>query len=192
MESKIVYFEKPGGEANTGKTLSLAKKRAEELGIKTIVVASTVGKTAVKAVGVFKGCKVIVVTHVTGMREPNMQEFTEENRKIVEGKGGIILTTTHAMGGIHRSLGPSGGPPPPSLAMGDVIAMTLRMFGQGMKVACEIAAMAADAGLVRTDEEVISIGGTGRGADTALVLQPDYVHHFFNLRVKEIICKPRL
>jgi len=76
--------------------------------------------------------------------------------------------------------------------MGDVVAMTLRMFGQGMKVACEIAAMAADAGLVRTDEEVISIGGTGRGADTALVLQPDYVHHFFNLRVKEIICKPRL
>ncbi len=192
MELKIVYFEKPGGEVNTGKTLSLAKKRAEELGIKTIVVASTVGKTAAKAVGVFKGYKVIVVTHTTGFREPNAQEFTEENRKIVEGKGGIILTTTHALGGIHRSLGPSGGPPAPSLAMGDVVAMTLRMFGQGMKVACEIAAMAADAGLVRTDEEIISIGGTGRGADTALVLQPDYVHHFFNLRVKEIICKPRL
>jgi len=192
MESKIVYFEKPGGEANTDKTLSLAKKRAEELGIKTIVVASTVGKTAAKAVGVFKGYKVIVVTHVTGFRESNTQEFTEENRKIVEGKGGIILTTTHAFGGVHRALAPPGGPPAASLAMGDVIAMTLRMFGQGMKVACEIATMAADAGLVRTDKEVVSIGGTGRGADTALVLQPDYVHHFFNLRVKEIICKPRL
>jgi hypothetical protein len=192
MESKIVYFEKPGGEANTGKTLSLAKKRANELGIKTIVVASTVGKTAVKAVGVFRGCKVIVVTHVTGMREPNSQEFTEENRKIVEKKGGIILTTAHAFGGIHRALGATGAPPVPTSAIGDIIAMTLRMFGQGTKVACEIAAMAADAGLVRTDEEIISIGGTGRGADTALVLQPNYVHHFFNLRVKEIICKPRL
>jgi hypothetical protein len=70
--------------------------------------------------------------------------------------------------------------------------MTLRMFGQGMKVACEIAAMAADAGLVRTDEEIIAIGGTGRGADTAVVLQPSYVHRLFNLKVKEIICKPRL
>lgn len=192
MESKIHYFEKPGGDANTTRTLALAKQRANELGIKTVVVASTVGKTAVKAVGVFKGCQVIVVTHVSGFREPNIQEFTEENRKIVEKKGGIILTTAHALGGIHRALNPSGMPPAPTSAIGDIVAMTLRMFGQGMKVACEIAAMAADAGLVRTDEEVISIGGTGRGADTALVLQADNVHHFFNLRVKEIICKPRL
>jgi hypothetical protein len=190
MELKIVYFDKPGSDENTDKTLSLARERAEALGIKTIVVASTVGKTAVKAVDIFKGYKVIVVTHTAGFREANAQEFTEENRKIVEGKGGIVLTTTHAFGGIHRALSKSVSPNPTG-AIGDVIAMTLRMFGQGMKVACEIATMAADAGLVRTDEEIVSIGGTGRGADTALVLQPDYVHRFFNLRVKEIICKPR-
>jgi hypothetical protein len=70
--------------------------------------------------------------------------------------------------------------------------MALRTFGQGTKVALEIAAMAADAGLVRVDEDIIAIGGTGRGADTALVLAPSYVHRFFNTRVKEIICKPRL
>jgi len=192
MEQKTVYFEKPGGEENTAKTLALAKARAEALGIKTVVVASTVGGTAVKAVDVFKGYKVVVVTHVTGMREPDTQEFTEDNRKIVEKKGGIILTTAHAFGAIHRALGATGAPPIPTSAIGDVIAMTLRTFGQGMKVVCEIAAMAADAGLVRTDEEIISIGGTGRGADTAVVLQPDYVHRFFNLKVKEIICKPRL
>jgi hypothetical protein len=192
MESKIVYFEKPGGDENTGKTLVLAKARAEELGIKTFVVASTVGGTAVKSVGVFKGYKVIIVTHVMGFREPDVQEFTAENRKTVEKKGGIILTAAHAFGGIHRSLGTSGGPPAPSNNIGDIVAMTLRTFGQGMKVACEIAAMAADAGLVRTDEEIIAIGGTGRGADTAAVIQPNYTHRFFNLRVKEIICKPRL
>ena len=192
MEQKTVYFEKPGGEDNTAKTLALAKARAEALGIKTVVVASTVGGTAVKAVDVFKGYKVVVVTHVTGMREPDTQEFTEDNRKIVEKKGGIILTTAHAFGAIHRALGATGAPPIPTSAIGDVIAMTLRTFGQGMKVVCEIAAMAADAGLVRTDEEIISIGGTGRGADTAVVLQPDYVHRFFNLKVKELICKPRL
>ena len=191
MELKTVYFEKPGGEENTAKTLALAKARAVALGIKTVVVASTVGDTAVKAVNVFKGYKVIVVTHVAGMREPNTQEFTEENRKIVEKKGGIIVTAAHAFGAIHRSLGAAGGPPIPTSAIGDIIAMTLRTFGQGMKVACEIAAMAADAGLVRTDEEIISIGGTGRGADTAVVLQPSNVHRFFNMKVKEIICKPR-
>ncbi len=192
MEQKTVYFEKPGGDENTAKTLSLAKARADELGIKTVVVASTVGDTAVKAVNTFKGFKVIIVTHVTGFREPNTQEFTSENRKIVEKKGGIIVTAAHAFGAIHRSLGATGGPPAPTSAIGDIVAMTLRTFGQGMKVVCEIAAMAADAGLVRTDEEIICIAGTGRGADTAVVLQPSNVHCFFNLRVKEIICKPRL
>jgi len=192
MERTTVYFEKPGGAENTAKTLALAKARADELGIKTVVVASTVGDTAVKAVDVFKGFKVVIVTHVTGMREPDTQTFTEANRKIVEKKGGIIVTAAHAFGAIHRSLGATGGPPVPTSAIGDIIAMTLRTFGQGMKVVCEIAAMAADAGAVRTDEEIISIGGTGRGADTAVVLQPSNVHRFFNLRVKEIICKPRL
>ena len=192
MEAKTTYFDIPGGEENTDKTLALAKARADELGIKTVVVASTIGNTAAKAVDVFKGYKLIAVTHVAGFHGPNTQEFTEENRKIVEGKGGIILTTTHAFGGIHRALGRGDGPPPPQPVIGDVIAMALRTFGQGTKVALEIAAMAADAGLVRTDEEIISIGGTGRGADTAYVLQSDYVHRFFNLKVKELICKPRL
>ncbi len=192
MESKITYFEKPGGEKNTDATLALAKKRANELGIKTIVVASTVGGTAVKAIDVFEGYKVIVVTHVAGFREPDTQEFTDANRKIVESKGGIIITAAHAFGAIHRALNRGEGRPVPQPVIGDVIAMTLRTFGQGMKVVAEIAAMAADAGLARTDEEIIAIGGTGRGADTAVVIKPEPTHRFFDLKVKEIICKPRL
>ena len=50
--------------------------------------------------------------------------------------------------------------------------------------------MAADAGLVRTDENVISVGGTSRGSDTALVLTPVTSQNFFDLRIKEILCKP--
>ncbi len=191
MEKKITYFEKPGGEDNTAKTLELAKERANELGIKTVVVASTAGDTAVKAVNVFKGFKVIIVSHVEGFRDANTQELTAENRQIIEKKGGIIITAAHALGGIQRALAATM-PPPPSQAVGDVTALALRMLGQGMKVACEIGAMAADAGQVRVDEEIISIGGTGRGADTAIILQPSYTHRFFNSRVKEIICKPRL
>lgn len=191
MELKTTYFEKPGGAENTAKTLALARARAKELGVKTVVVASTVGGTAVKAVDVLKGLKVIVVTHVAGFGDANTQEFTDANRQMVESKGGIVLTAAHAFGGLHRALSNTM-PPAPSSAIGDVVAMTLRTFGQGMKVACEIAAMAADAGLVRTDEEIISIGGTGRGADTAVVVQPACTHRFFGLKVKEIICKPRL
>jgi hypothetical protein len=191
MEAKTVYFDKPGGRENTSRTLALARKRAEALGITTLVVASTTGATAVKAMAALKSFRVIVVSHTAGFEEPNVQEFTAENRKIVEAEGGVIVTAAHAFGGIQRALNPIPHPPP-SHAIGDVVAMTLRIFGEGTKVACEIAAMAADAGLVRNDEEIIAIGGTGRGADTALVLKPEYLHRFFKTRVKEIICKPRL
>jgi hypothetical protein len=187
MEVKTVYFEKAGIE-NTETTLKIAKKRAEELGIKTIVIASTVGDTAVKAMDVFKGYKVIVVTHVAGLRQPDTQEFAEENRQIIEAKGGIILTTTHALGGLSRAMRNKYN----TFVLGEIIADTLRIFGQGVKVVCEITAMAADSGLVRTDEDIIAIAGSGRGADTAVVMQPANTHDFFDLKIKEILCKPHL
>jgi len=186
MESKTVYFDKPGSE-NTDEVLRVAKQRAEELGIKTVVVASTKGTTAVKAVDVFQGLRVIVVTHFTGYSGPNIQDFTEENRKIVESKGGTILTTTHTFSGISRAVRDKFN----TYVIGDIVASTLKVFGAGMKVACEISMMAADGGLARTDEDAICIGGTGRGADTAVVLAPVNSSSFFDLKVKEILCKPR-
>ncbi len=185
MELKTTYFDKVGMD-NTMEVLRIAKQQAEELGIKTIVVASTIGDTAVKATEVLKGFRVIVVSHSTGWREPNTQEFTEANRKIIESKGGIILTTTHAFTGVSRALRNKSN----TTAIGDIIADVLRIFGEGMKVVCEIAMMAADSGLVRTDEDVICVAGTGHGADTAVVLKPVNTHRFFDLKIKQILCKP--
>ncbi|MFC1957960.1 pyruvate kinase alpha/beta domain-containing protein [Chloroflexota bacterium] len=186
MEGRIVYFDNPGKE-NTEEVLSIVKRRAEELGIKTIIVASTVGGTAVRAAEVFKGMKVVVVTHNTGMQEPDTQEFTDENRQKAESKGAIILTATHVFSGMSAAMRKKFD----MYLLGDIIASTLRTFGQGTKVVCEIAMMAADAGLARTDEDVIAIAGTGRGADTAVVLKPVNSKEFFDLKVREILCKPR-
>ncbi len=184
---ETTYFPSTGRE-NTGDTLRLAKKRAGELGIETILIATTKGETAAQAVQLFDGLRLVMVTHSTGAKEPDTQELEPENRKIIESKGGIILTTTHAFGGVGRAVRRHFN----TYQTEEIIANTLRVLGQGMKVVCEIALMAADAGLVRTDTEVIAIAGTGRGADTAVVLQPANAQDFFNLRVKEIICKPRL
>ena len=186
MEAKTVYFEKPGGQ-NTDNVLHIARKRAEELGIKTILVASTQGNTAVKAMEIFKGLRVIVVSHSTGLDAPDSQEFSEENRKLVESKGGTVLTTTHAFGGISRAMRKRFN----TYVIGEIIAHTLRIFGEGMKVTCEITMMATDGGLVRTDEDVIAIAGTDYGADTAIVLRPVPTHQFFDLKVREVLCKPR-
>ena len=187
MESKTVYFENTGVE-NTEATLRIVRQRAGELGIRNIVLASTRGNSAVRALGILEGLRVIVVTHVTGFREPNIQQFTEENRKVVESKGGIILTAAHAFAGLNRAMRNKHN----MYLLGDIVADTLRIFGQGTKVACEITLMAADAGLVRTDEDVISVAGTDGGADTALVLTPANTDNFFDLKVREILCKPRL
>jgi len=185
IERKVVYFPKPGPE-NTEEVLHIVNNRAGELGIKNILVASTTGSTAVKATEFPKGIRVVAVSHFTGFREPNSQEFSEENRQKVESNGGIVLTTTHAFSGLSRAMRKKFN----MYLFEEVVANTLRVFGQGMKVACEVTLMAADAGLVRTDEDIIAIGGTSGGADTALVLRPVNSQDFFDLRVKEILCKP--
>lgn len=187
VQATAYYFEKPGKE-NTPRTLELAKKRAEELGINTVLVASTRGDTGVRACEVFRGYNVVVVTHATGFKEPNYQELTEENRTAIEAAGGKILTCQHAFGGVGRAVRKKLG----TYELEELIAYTLRIFGEGLKVAVEIALMAADAGLVRTDEPCIAIAGTGSGADTAVVLKPANAQAFFDLQVLEVICKPRL
>ena len=186
MEGKIVYFDKPGGD-NTEEVLRIAKKRAVELGIKTVVVATTTGNTGVRATEVFKGIKVVVVTHSTGFKTPNTQELTEENRQKIVANGGLILTTTHLFRGVSGAMLKKFN----MHEIGIIIANTLRLMGQGLKVAIEISVMAADAGMVRTDEDIIAIGGSGGGADYAVVLKPVHSNDFFDLKVKEILCKPR-
>lgn len=182
-----VYFEKPGPK-NTARTLEVARQRASELGIRTVLVASTRGETGVQAAQQFQGCDVVVVTHSTGFAGPNTQELTEENRAAIEAAGAKILTCQHALGGISRAVRKKWG----TYGTDEIVAQTLRTFGEGMKVCVEIALMAADAGLVRVGKPCIAIAGTGRGADIAVVLVPAHVQQFFDLRVMEVLAKPRL
>ncbi|MCD6263717.1 hypothetical protein J7L60_04855 [Candidatus Bathyarchaeota archaeon] len=184
---KVTYFDEPGPE-NSDEVFRAAKERAEELGIRDIVVASTRGASGVKAVEVFKGYNVVVVTHSTGFREPGVQELSEENRRRIEEGGGKVLTATHIFGGVNRAVRRKF----ETVSFADVIAQTLRLFGQGTKVAVEIVAMAADAGLIPVDRDVIAIAGSGRGADTALVVKPAHTMRLFeDLFIREVIAKPR-
>ena len=187
LERKIVYFIEPGPE-NTDITLKLAKERSEELGIRDIIVASTRGETALKAVTIFNPPEynLIIVTHMAGFREPGTQEFSEDIRKQLLEKGAKILTCTHALSGVERALRKILGTWGPV----ELMAQALRLFGEGAKVAVEITLMAADAGLIPIDRDVIAIAGTGRGADSAYVIKPAHTSNFFNLFIKEIICKP--
>jgi len=180
------YFQK-AGPANTKAVMEIVAERAEKLEVKKIILATNTGNTAYDALEKLSSDKkIIAVTHATGFREPNHQEMSEETRQDLESKGVSVLTCLHAFAGVGRGIKNKTS----ALQVEEIIAYTLRMFGQGTKVAVELPLMAADAGLVRTDEDVISIGGTGRGADTALVIQPANSFNIFDLKVKAVICKP--
>jgi hypothetical protein len=179
-------FSKPGPE-NTDECISLAYKRAKELGLKEVVVATNKGDTAKKALDVFEGFTVIAVNHHAGFREKWQVEMPDDARKNLEDRGAKVVIASHALSGIERAFrGKFQGVYPSEL-----VAEVLRLFGQGTKVCVEIALMAADAGVL-SGEAVMTIGGTGTGADTAIVLTPAHQKHFFDMKIHEIVCKPKL
>jgi hypothetical protein len=190
-EKRIYYFAQPG-EANTGDAAAFAVERAEELGIRKIVVASTSGKTAKvffeKISG--KDLDLVVVTHVIGFREPGVWEFSRRVAEELQAKGVRIVTGTHVLSGLERTLSRServgGG------SRTEAIAEALRRtVAVGLKVAVECVLIATDQGAVRVDEEVIAVGGTYSGADTVCVIRPAHTADYFNLQVREIVAMPR-
>lgn len=181
-----ITFEKPGPQ-NTERTLEIAAKRAAELGVRNIVVATTSGRTGLLAARILKGRNVVVVTHSAGFMKPDFQELKPAVRRKIEALGAKVLSCQHAFGGVGRAVRKKLG----TFELDEIIAFTLRTFGQGAKVAIEISLMAADAGLIPTRELCIAIGGTGCGADTAVLLQPTNAQTFFDLKIIEILAKPR-
>jgi len=180
------YFHKPGGK-NTRGVLEAVSKRAKELSIGKVLIASCSGRTAFEALKILDSdIAVITITHVTGYAKPDFQELDEKTRRELEAQGVKVLTCQHAFGGVGRGVRNKLN----TYQVDEIMAYTLRVFGQGVKVAIEVTLMAADAGLVRTDEDVISLGGTAQGVDSALVLKPANSARFFDLKVREVICKP--
>ena len=186
MEKSIYYFEN-AGESNTDKLIELVKQRKEELGIENIVVASVSGKSALKLREAMDDVDIVSVTHHAGFKEKGKLEITEEYKTKLKEGNITFYTGSHALSGVGRGISNKFG----GITPVEVIAATLRLFGQGIKVCVEVTIMAADAGLLPMGREIIAIGGTGRGIDAAVVLEPAHMNNFFDLKIKEIIAMPR-
>jgi hypothetical protein len=186
VERKTLYFTSCG-KVNTDGLLKYVKEYAQANGVSNVVVASTTGETGVKASEALKGFNVVVVTHHAGFNEPGVQELTEENRQVILKNGARILTATHALSSVEKAIRKDLGTVQPL----ELIAHALRRLGEGTKVCVEITLMAADAGLIQADKDIIAIAGSDRGADTALLIKPANASRFFDLKIREIIAKPR-
>jgi hypothetical protein len=201
VKRTTVYFEKPGKE-NTVETLKIARDAAKERGIDTILVSSTTGWTALEALKVFKGSglKLIFVTHQKGYREPGVQLLPPDTQRKLEEAGATVYTGTDVLTGtveigMSRQRPPRTAPQEGRLPwivppVPTIVAHTLRLFSQGVKVCVEIAMMAADSGLVPVDKPVVSVAGSHAGGDTAMVITPSTSNRIRDMKLHEILAKP--
>lgn len=181
-----MYFDKPGKE-NTRDTIVAAYNRAKELGIKEMVVATTTGDTAMRALDIAEGMKVTAVSYHAGFKKPFELTISPEAIETLEKAGAKVVCATHALSGVERGIAKKMAGVYPVL----LVAQTLKMFGQGLKVAVEVSIMAADSGAL-SGEKIVALGGSSKGCDTAIVMTPVNQSDFFDIKIHEIICKPNL
>jgi len=201
QDKKIRYFAEPGPQ-NGEALIEAVKDRVKELGIKSVVVASDSGGTALKVAEALSGLavKVVCVTAYAGVRlawpqNGKWPSITGEVRRKLEGLGvKIVEETPWLFKGVtfdaqflKRAA--------PSWIIHEFLCRTM---GYGFKTALEVALIAGEAGAVPIDEEVVAIAGTGwlgGGADCAIVVRPSVVPKMSDvetgLELREIIAIPR-
>ncbi len=175
------------GAHNTDATLRAAFEFAKSRKIRTVVVASTRGETGVKAaeMGAQREIGVIVVTHNTGFERAGEQQLKVEAQRRIQAAGARVHTGTLVLRGVGSAIRKKFG-----ASEEELIAAVLRLFGQGMKVCVEMAAMVADGGLVPASEDIVCVAGTAEGADTAALISPAPSNKFFDIKIRELIAKP--
>lgn len=186
-EDKIFYFDKQGA-ANTEKTLETALACCKAQNISRIVVASSTGETALKLKAkAGASIEIIAVTYSAGSRfRQEVEEFNKNQATLLD-SGIRIVRGLHALSGVERGFE---GRYKTGFIPLNIVSDTLRMFSQGVKVCIEISIMAAEQGLISPTEDIVAIGGSGTGADTALLLRPAYAANVFDTKIKAILCMP--
>lgn len=194
VKRQVYYFDKPG-EGNTELVVQAVSQRIENGGVNKVIVASTSGETAAKFARGLKGKGEVICVSQPPYRREWGEEWPclkHEFRQELEELGVAIIDRAPYV--FHNSV-------LESARWSDAFAErlvkeTLYFFGQGMKVAVEVALIGVSCGYVTPFEDVIGVGGSGNGADTAIVLRAVYPACLFDkdpgkrLEVREIIAMP--
>lgn len=197
-ELKNIFYFNVCGQINTEKALKLAIKRANELNIKKLIVASETGLSALKAVEMLRGSGIhlIVVTSAAGTKVENTVigdlRIGIPDKKIwnqLERSGAKIVCATDPLYNVGAALEHRGVP-----TLATLIRMCLRMISSGTAVCVTAVLMATDNGVLTEGEEVVVVAGSWVGLDTALVVRAANSVNLLKrgtMQIKEIICKPR-
>jgi len=172
VEKMVTYFKEPGPE-NTEGVIRAVVERVKEGDIKTVIVASTSGATGVRFVRAFKGIAEVIAVSYEAMDSENKREIVRMGAKVLE--------KTHL---------------PLEAKEREAIKNSFYTLGQGFKVAVEVILIAADKEAVTLYKDVIGVGGTDTGADTAVVARATTSKEAFGedkkkkFEVREIIAMP--
>ncbi len=188
------YFAKPGRE-NLEDVVEAVEKRIDQTGIRHVVVASHSGRTAMAIAERLRGkAEVICVSGRPARRDRGRDwpSIAPENRRKLEGLGVVILDRIpYALESTVLQEDRWN-----TASADKVVIETLRMFGQGMKVAVQVVLTATSSGYLEPYQDVIGVGGTGRGADTAIIMKASYPtrvfseNHEHRPEIREIIAMP--
>jgi hypothetical protein len=183
---EITYFKKPGKE-NTEKTLDLAIEYAKKNNINTIVISSSTGASALKLKEKAPNLDIIDVTYSEAVSyKETLEEFKKNKEKLKENNIKIVKCT-HSFSGIEKTLFKRYNTMMPNM----LIADTLKLISEGVKVAVESVLMAADTGAIEQKKQILALGGTSHGVDTCLLVEPSTTSNFFEFGILEIICIPK-
>ncbi|HTY92033.1 MAG TPA: hypothetical protein VMC84_12730 [Methanocella sp.] len=167
MKKEIIYYFTAPGERNTNTTLKTVRDWASKYHIKRVLVPSKSGQTAQKAYNLFKNTGISLTIVGT---DPNI--FSSEILAQLRSNGTRVV--------FYKDIPYTYSPE---------MKTAYRRMGEGFKVAVELGIIAAylDEG---DTNDVIALGGTKKGVDTALVIKPAKSETFDQLEVREIIAKP--
>lgn len=187
MKRLVEYFEKPGPH-NTQACIDILYKLVHDEGYEDVVVASTSGQTGLMAIRRLQGegVNLVVVAHSVGFLGSNQDQFSDDAYQEITAFGGRVYKGTILTHSIETALAKEFSGTYPTL----LIANTLRRFGQGTKVCCEIVMEAVDGGLLPEGKEVVAMAGTAGGADTIAIIKSAASKRFLDLYVAQIIAKP--
>lgn len=197
MERRVFFFD-DFGPGNTKHVLQAVRDRLKQSDIDKVLVASESGRLALEVKDAFPDKTVVCVTYDNYTRRKyNKPQLM---KKKLHEKGVIVVNTvrepishelTFRNWWVKRTVKMSG-------EEADLFWMTLICVGgHGFRTAIESVFMAVEAGSVRLGERIVSIAGTGWGADSAIVMKGSRFKDAVGerpekrLKVQEILAMPK-
>jgi len=195
VRRSTVYFER-AGPLNTTSLLDAVSERLGLKDVRIVVVPVTTGRTAELFTSRLRNEAEIVTV--------SEDEAVSACRRVAYTEGGLLEKL------VGKRLGKTLGKVESSQRREifdltflpfcgekwNLVSEPFYAFGQGMKVAVEVSVAAVEIGKVKPYTDVVAVGGTGEGADTAIIVRTSTQGEAFGSRpdrrlsVREVVAMP--